>query len=353
MTKKKSVVQSDAVLYPFKGLVGYDQVLRRLASVHAAGRLPPALLIEGREGIGKRLLAAAVASLPSCLYGVACGSCDGCRATVYGDNPDLFWIDEPGQVIKLESIKQLQEHLSVKSASQLASGLARTAGAPGGVARRIAVIVDADLMNEHAANRLLKTLEEPSEDGMIIMTTSRMRNMLPTVLSRLVRWHVAPPNEEGAMQVVQKILAQRGEAPCEERLLRTVLTECGYAPGAALERLSKTGEQIGQVDELLASIIDGTDLCNVLDVAAALGGRQRKLGVDLLVQRLEVVLHASYREALGLRPRVGPYKGGTPLTAAALRERRQILQHAHRYAVRNKISLNAQLFLEAVGLAGK
>ena len=186
---------------------------------------------------------------------------------------------------------------------------------------------------------------------MIMMTTSRMHGMLPTVLSRLVRWHVAPPGESDAMRIVQSALAQWGEAPCDDGQLRTVLRECGYAPGAALALLTRTGEQrLGEVDKLLASMIGEADVSTILDLAQELG-RGRKLGVDLLVQRLEVVLHAHYRTVLGLESRRGQPDAACP--AAALSARRRMLNHAHRQAVRNKVALNAQLFLEAVGMAGK
>ena len=354
MDKKKAATKLDPISYDFKNLVGHDQVLRRFASVHAAGRLPSALLLEGREGIGKRLLAAAVASLPFCVYQVACGCCDGCRATIYDDNPDLFWIDVPGQIIKLDAVKQVQDHLSVKSATQGSVQAMRSATTQVATARRIVIIIDADLMNAHAANRLLKTLEEPSEDGMIIMTTSRKGNMLPTVLSRLVRWHVAPPCQEDAIKIVQKQLAGRGEEPCEQARLSDLLREVGLSPGAALERLSKAGGQSDQLEECLRQIIEGADECTVLDLANELG-RGRKLGVDVLVEKLERLLNKSYREALCLNAgREGVQQTrGSFLSSAALDQRRKILNQAHRHAVRNKISLNAQLFLEAVGLAGK
>jgi len=150
-------------------LFGYDEPTKAWADMIAAGRLPPVMLLVGREGLGKRLLLAKLAALYLCRTGNACGACDSCQWLLSDSHPEVLWIESSQGKLALDDATRLQDHLSLSPGT--------------GIKARIAVVVDADQLNTQAANRLLKTLEEPPPRTAILMSTSRVHGMLPTVLS--------------------------------------------------------------------------------------------------------------------------------------------------------------------------
>ncbi len=160
-------------------------------------RLPHGLLLVGEEGIGKRELAYWIAALRLCAAqdGASrpCGQCQECRQLSDGFHPDFMTVtmgmpDDKGKptsdrVIVINSIRNLIEKLSLTSS--------RGRG-------QVAVIFPADRMNTAAANALLKTLEEPSPDVTLILTSSRPLEIPPTVASRCQKLRVIGPDWDQA-----------------------------------------------------------------------------------------------------------------------------------------------------------
>ena len=143
----------------------------------AAGRLPHALLFTGPEGVGKKELALAFIQAAFCERtdgaGIACGQCNPCRQTLAGSHPDLHRVepeeDAKTQILKVDQIRALVATLT--KTSQF-----------GG--HRFALIAPADHMNENAANALLKTLEEPGPNSILILLSALPGRLLPTIRSR-------------------------------------------------------------------------------------------------------------------------------------------------------------------------
>lgn len=157
---------------PLADLLGQDLAQERLSSIVKSGRLPPALLFVGPQGVGKAsaaLFFAEALSCPENQGGDACGHCPSCiqvRRQLY---PDLLLVEPEKRQIKIDQIRQLQEFISFT---------------PVVGERRIVIIKDAHLLNQIAANALLKTLEEPTATASFILLSHR-HNLLPaTVLSR-------------------------------------------------------------------------------------------------------------------------------------------------------------------------
>lgn len=100
-----------------------------------------------------------------------CGSCENCHRLFAGIYEDWFYLEPQGagNLIRISQIRQLREDLSVKArAGRL----------------KIGVLSQAHRMQEASQNCLLKTLEEPPEDSLILLLTDRPQDLLPTVLSR-------------------------------------------------------------------------------------------------------------------------------------------------------------------------
>ena len=176
----------------FDRIIGHSRQKDFLRRTLANNRLAHAYLFEGPEGVGKRLTALALARAVYCLEGNGCGDCVPCRKIDHNNHPDLQIIEPDGQKIKIEQIRELQRTLSFKPVES---------------SRRICLIDQADKMNEAAANSLLKTLEEPSAETLIILLSARPEALLTTVLSRCQR---LPFNRLPQACIESTLIEQRG-----------------------------------------------------------------------------------------------------------------------------------------------
>jgi len=156
----------------FARILGHESQKDLLRRALAADRLSHAYLFEGPEGIGKRLMALALARNIFCLNGNGCGDCVACRKVDHNNHPDLHLLEPDGVGIKIEQIRTLQKELSY-----------RPLEAP----RKICLIDGAEKLNPAAGNALLKTLEEPAKDTLLLLLTAMPDKVLATIRSRCQR----------------------------------------------------------------------------------------------------------------------------------------------------------------------
>ncbi|MBF0441094.1 MAG: hypothetical protein HQK54_04250 [Oligoflexales bacterium] len=337
----------------FMGLVGYRDLIRQLASLNSSGFLPQVILLEGREGIGKRILAAAIASLFYCQYGIACGKCQNCRAIICNDEPDFLWIDSEKSAIKMEDVERLQNHLAFKpSASGMLYGMDRD-GNIHKRSSRTAVIIDADLLTESAVNSLLKTLEEPYEHAKIIMTTSKVGNFLPTMLSRMVlRMHINPPMAKDSAGWIREELARRDIAgPCDDMILEALKLN-GLSPGAALTHLLSVDKDDDIVNRKISEMIFSDNPLNILKLIEELS-RNAETSVLQVAQNVEILLNRYYKFKLGMeQPSTTALSGyfTRDLDFREIEHIRKVLRDVRRLVERSKIPLNKQLVMESLFL---
>jgi hypothetical protein len=136
------------------------------------GRLSHAYLLVGPEGSGKRLFARELAKAIHCRAGSPCGSCASCLSIEHGNHPLVhrYGPAEGKSIVDIDTVRALEERMHYR-----AGGLV------------VAVLEQADLLNEPAANALLKTLEEPPGEALLILTARSAGTMLPTLVSRCHR----------------------------------------------------------------------------------------------------------------------------------------------------------------------
>ncbi|OEU52110.1 MAG: DNA polymerase III subunit delta' [Desulfuromonadales bacterium C00003096] len=176
----------------FASIIGHDRQKDLLRRALSSGRLPHAYLFEGPAGIGKRLMALALARAIFCQQGNGCGDCAACRKVDHHNHPDLHFVEADGNSIKIEQIRTMQKELSY-----------RPLEAP----KKICVIDNAEKLNLAAGNALLKTLEEPTANTLIILLTDRPDALLITVRSRCQRLPFARIERKLLMDVLCEQLA--------------------------------------------------------------------------------------------------------------------------------------------------
>ncbi|QEY15254.1 DNA polymerase III subunit delta' [Cellvibrio sp. KY-GH-1] len=213
----------------------------------AAKKLPHALMIAGPKGIGKRHLADALAQLLLCvspIEGTPCGRCRGCELNKSQTHPDLLWLEpeEAGKAIKVDQVRDLTESLG-KTAQQ------------GGY--KLVIIEPAEAMNGNAANALLKSLEEPAANTLLILVTHAPSAVLPTIRSRCQMRKLPMPRTEQVLHWLSPLVVGSNITP--DALLVAArgapLTALSLLQGDALEQREQTLQQfvrltLGQISAI-------------------------------------------------------------------------------------------------------
>jgi DNA polymerase III subunit delta' len=218
------------IIYPWQ-----ETIWKQLVS-HPKSQ-PNALLLKGRSGIGKLDFARALSQyllcedrLPSL---AACGKCQGCIWFANGNHPDFRLLEpavfsehanetddgdktrstekKPGNQISIEQIRELDHFVNLTSHRH---------------GYKVILIRPAELMNAHAANAVLKTLEEPPGNTLFILVSHKPQRLLPTIVSRCRSVAMPVPDKNAAL----KWLSQQNVSEPD-----IVLAQVGYAPLAALE----------------------------------------------------------------------------------------------------------------------
>lgn len=190
----------------WQGLEGHDDVVERFRARLARGRLAHTFLFVGPPGIGKRSFAVRLAAALMCQRRPAaeldpCGQCASCLQIAAGTHPDLLTVSKPAD----KSFIPLELFIGPKE-KRMQQGLCHDISLkPFMGGRRVAIIDDADHMNEEGANSLLKTLEEPPAKSVLILIGTSADRQLPTIRSRAQTVRFRPlPVEVVAAQLVAR-----------------------------------------------------------------------------------------------------------------------------------------------------
>ena len=211
------------------------------------GRLPHALLLRGREGIGKLAFADALARALLCEKrrpgARACGHCVACAWMEQGSHPDFRRLEpestaEPGEAEE-GGDRKVGSQISIDQVRSL-TGFINISSHRGGA--KVVLIHPAESLNVNAANALLKNLEEPPPQTYFLLVAHRWHQLLPTVRSRCEQIVLAPPSRGAA----------RGWL--EQQKLRDADLALAHAGGAPLLALAFDEDYWRQRGALLAAI---------------------------------------------------------------------------------------------------
>jgi len=259
-------------------VVGHERIRTILARALERDRLPPALLMSGPDGVGKKRLALAAAQAALCERAPAaepCGECRPCRkvsgaiaaeglqkhreaADSHPDkdewrnfrlHPDLILVE--GWRLTKTGRPRPEAEIRVGQVREL---VREVPGTPYEARRRVFILDDAHSMNESSQNALLKSLEEPPPRSHLILVTSRPQRLSQTIRSRCQTLRFGPLSRE----TVANVLIGQGVPPEDARL------RASLAAGSLGAALAFESEGYKAMREGLLSLLERTSSLDAL-----------------------------------------------------------------------------------------
>lgn len=240
---------------------------QRLVGYRQRERLPHALLVTGPAGIGKLELARNFVNYVLCRSPEAnapCSRCDACVQWRAGTYPDFREI-----TLEEDDKGKLRQRIVVDQIRELSAEIGLTARQGGW---KVALIQPADAMNVNAANSLLKTLEEPPKQSLLVLVTSRPAALPATIRSRCQQLAIPLPEPGVALEWLQQEQVQNAEA---------ALAYAGNAPLRA-QALAESGFLARRADYLKRVAAVHQRGASAVSVAAELEDEQTGFVVDFL-----------------------------------------------------------------------
>lgn len=254
-------------MFSFSEIVGHEQIKEHL-QIAIRDRKPfHAYIFQGDVGVGKETVARTFAAGLQC-QGTSekpCRDCVSCHQIESGNQPDVIWVTRDRASLGVEEIReQLCNTMDIKPFSS---------------PYKIYIVSEAEKMTEAAQNALLKTIEEPPEYGVVILLTSNISALLPTIQSRCLTLEFRPLSTA----TVENFLTSQCEVP--DYLAKASAAFAQGNLGKAM-RYAKSEDFIERKDQILNLLrrVKDMPLYDMLDVIKDLGTRKDEIRdyIDLM-----------------------------------------------------------------------
>ena len=251
-------------MFSFSEIVGHEQIKEHMQAAIRDKKPFHAYLFQGEEGVGKEALARTFAAGLQCQSESAdkpCKECVSCRQMESGNQPDVIWVTREKASLGVDEIReQLCNTMDIKPFSS---------------PYKIYLVPEAEKMTEAAQNALLKTIEEPPEYGIVILMTSNISALLPTIQSRCLTMEFRPLSTVVVESYVKEDYQARASAAFAQGNL-----------GKAM-RYAKSEDFIERKDHIISLLrhVEQMDLSEMLAVIKDLGTRKDEVRdyIDLMV----------------------------------------------------------------------
>lgn len=261
---------------PFRDIQGHDRIIEVLRRSLRSGKTAHSYLFEGISGCGRKKTALALVAALFCreMPDESCGVCPSCRKIENGNHPDIHMLSPlpDKRDISVEQLREMQHTLSLR---------------PYEAPRKACIIDPAERMNPSSANSLLKTLEEPPGNALIILLTENAGILLPTVRSRCQLIRFAPL----ALEQMLPLLERSGMSPEAASVVAPM------SGGSLQKALELDNEALSARREAVLSRIEqltSHSIASVFDASEELAGNR-----DATLELLDMLL-SFFRDAVHL-----------------------------------------------------
>ena len=256
-------------MFSFSEIVGHEQIKEHMQAAIRDKKPFHAYLFQGEEGVGKEALARTFAAGLQCQSESAdkpCKECVSCRQMESGNQPDVIWVTREKASLGVDEIReQLCNTMDIKPFSS---------------PYKIYLVPEAEKMTEAAQNALLKTIEEPPEYGIVILMTSNISALLPTIPSRCLTMEFRPLSTA----VVESFVKEHCQVPDYQARASAAFAQGNL--GKAM-RYAKSEDFIERKDHIISLLrhVEQMDLSEMLAVIKDLGTRKDEVRdyIDLMV----------------------------------------------------------------------
>ena len=256
-------------MFSFSEIVGHEQIKEHMQAAIREKKPFHAYLFQGEEGVGKEALARTFAAGLQCQSESAdkpCKECVSCRQMESGNQPDVIWVTREKASLGVDEIReQLCNTMDIKPFSS---------------PYKIYLVPEAEKMTEAAQNALLKTIEEPPEYGIVILMTSNISALLPTIQSRCLTMEFRPLSTV----VVESYVKEHCQVPDYQARASAAFAQGNL--GKAM-RYAKSEDFIERKDHIISLLrhVEQMDLSEMLAVIKDLGTRKDEVRdyIDLMV----------------------------------------------------------------------
>lgn len=256
-------------MFSFSEIVGHEQIKEHMQAAIRDKKPFHAYLFQGEEGVGKEALARTFAAGLQCQSESAdkpCKECVSCRQMESGNQPDVIWVTREKASLGVDEIReQLCNTMDIKPFSS---------------PYKIYLVPEAEKMTEAAQNALLKTIEEPPEYGIVILMTSNISALLPTIQSRCLTMEFRTLSTA----VVESYVKEHCQVPDYQARASAAFAQGNL--GKAM-RYAKSEDFIERKDHIISLLrhVEQMDLSEMLAVIKDLGTRKDEVRdyIDLMV----------------------------------------------------------------------
>ena len=310
-------------------VIGQQRVKELLRRALRSGQIAHAYLFFGNEGVGKDAVAIEFARTLNCAKKLdeACNSCASCKKVDAFQHPNIQFIcslpvgkneqkgDDPVGVLAEDQVEALQEQLQMKAKNpyhrisipkatfikinSIREIKRQSAMSMFEEGKKVFIISNSEDMNAEASNSLLKTLEEPSQNTVLLLTTSQRDKLLPTIISRCQLVQLDPIDEA---EIRDHLIAHE-QVDYEQASLVAKLAEGSYARAVELLSVEIKAEREEVVQFMRAALSSRPSL--LFSEIEKLSAGSDRPAVERSLRMLQVWL----REALVFRERGGAQNG--------------------------------------------